>query len=45
MKALAKLSELCKLSKFDGQEPEIIIFSLANLAKSSRKVLAKSHNS
>ena len=33
------------LSKFDCQEPEIIIFSLANLAKSSWKVLAKTHKS
>ena len=44
-KALAKFSKLCKLSKFDCQEPAIIIFSLANLAKSSRKVLAKSNKS
>ena len=44
-KALAKFSELSKLSRFDCQEPEIIIFFLANLAKTYLKVLAKSHKS
>ena len=44
-KALAKFSEFSKLSRFDCLEPEIIIFSLANLAKTSWKVLAKSHKS
>ena len=44
-KVLAKFIKLSKMSKFDCKEPEIIIFSSANLAKSSWKVLAKSHKS